>query len=354
MPSLRASFPAPASEELHQALESAIGERVASLRRRRAPNASDFHTEKLGLKLASGRRLSVFFKDFDRTHVHRQAPLVVGARELAAYRLLASEGVAGVPAVYGVVWDARPSRHWLFLEDVGDRRLARGTLKDWVRAMRWLARLHGRFLDRSAEVLRAVPGASRFDRGFVEALCASATRSLEALARVPDGRAGLRPPDAERLRSVVDRFPGVARHVLGQVGTLIHGDCYSYNVLLPPTAHARRKARRVCFVDWEAVGFGPNTLDVAALMLTASPDARVLLINQYLDAFRRASGQTVVRSSFELALKAFPLYDLVAGLAGLDHDSRNCQTIRRLLGLPGRLVEAERFLQTWSRRSRSA
>jgi len=347
---LTASVPAPATEELRRALESALGTRVFRLRRRRAPYASDFHTERLSLDLAAGRRLPVFFKNFDRTQVHRRAPLDAAARELAAYRLLAGQGILGVPTLYGAVWDARLGRHWLFLEDVGDRCLKHwGTLKDWVRAIRWLARLHARFLDRPDDVLKALPRAARFDRAAVENLCAGAHQSLEELARSPNGRAALRPGEAERLRPLVDRFPRVFRDLLGQARTLIHGDCYSYNVLLPAAGPAPAKTRRVCFVDWEAVAFGPNTFDVAALALTAPPDARALLIRAYLDVFRRATGEKVLRSSFELALAAFPLYDLVAGLAGLDVDPSDSRRFRKRLGLPERLVEAERFLQAWSR-----
>ncbi len=350
MPDLSAPDRAPATAGLRQALEGVLGRRIAAIHRRPTPYGSDFHTERIRLRLASGRLLTVFFKDFDLLRKPREAPLRAAQREMAVYRLLSAEGVAGVPTVYGTIWDDEGGSHWLFLEDLGHWRLEHRELHDWVRTVRWLARLHARFLRRDADVVRAVPHILRLDAPFFGAMAKRARRALRASEETRDRWAELRQRDAERLWPVLDFFPTATRHLLDGASTLVHGDCYSYNVLLRRPAEGR-VAWRIGVVDWEMAGFGPGAIDVAALLVGAPREWHASLTHHYLDALRRAGGRAPKKSCFSLTLRCSGLYELVANLADLEEAPGSYARFRRHLRLPTHLRRAERLRREWSRRA---
>ena len=184
-------------------------------------------------------------------------------RELEVYRSLLDGADLGTPELAAAVSDPDRDRYWLVVEKVRGTELYQvGELERWQEALRWLARLHDRFVE-----LPPTDFLVRYDRSYFELWPA---------------RAGVSLPGYE---AVVDRLAALPT-------TLVHGELYASNVLVAEG--------RVCAVDWELAGVGPGVLDVAALT-TGWPDPERSTARGGLPVRARPStGRRSIRSRSEL------------------------------------------------------
>jgi hypothetical protein len=339
----------PLAATLETALSTYFKRRVqvAAIRRAPCPYWSDFHTEKISVELASGKSLDVFFKDFGFSSVPRGEQLRVGRREIDTYRFLAEAKVRGLPRLYGWVWNEEQERYWLFLEDVGNWRLQDGIFRDWIRAVRWLGRFHGRFLGQENYLRDAVPGLPQYNWAYYTRVAMKADRVLQESASIDDHAARFRKRDRERLRPVLEFFPKVANHLVAEERTLIHGDCFSQNVLLRVNATNPNGSPGVCFVDWETVATGPGAIDLMALLLWWTPPKSDLLIEHYLDALRRTSGRRIERRRFYRTLECVWVHNTLDNIAHMDWSEGRYGLSRRYMGLSYCLKRVEQFMRTW-------
>jgi hypothetical protein len=168
-------------------------------------------------------------------------------RELAVYRSLLQGADLGTPLLAAAVAHPERSRYWLVVEKVPGTELYQvGEIERWQEALRWLARLHDRFVD-----LQPADFLVRYDRSYFELWPA---------------RAGVSLPGYE---AVVERLAALPT-------TLVHGELYASNVLVAEG--------RVCAVDWELAGVGPGVLDVAALTSGWPEPERSTLAETYRSA----------------------------------------------------------------------
>src|SRR5262249_55908333 len=147
---------------------------------------------------------------------------------------------------------------WLFVEDVGDRRLSDSSAEAQVLAARWLARLHASAGDLAAA--RRLP-----DIGTARYL--AALRGARAGGR---GHPGDRAPTAaqraipaallDELDRLESRWPEVELACEGLPRTMVHGDFRPKNVRV-----RGRDANATLFaLDWEMAGWGVPAADLAA------------------------------------------------------------------------------------------
>ena len=239
--------------ELEQALarlppdgEVAGAVRIAA----RAPLAyrSTFPVEELHVEGAGGGR-RIVLKDLGAADAAVKPYFLLDPlREIEAYRDVLEPSGLSTPAYLGSVVEPARGRYWLFLERVeGEPLWQRGELAAWQAAAAWLARLHGRFAARSAELPRRL---LRHDASLHARWLPRARRFLGS--RVA-------PAAMDRLAR---RAAEAASWLEGQRATLLHGDFHPSNVLLAPASGTPR----VCPVDWEMAGVGPGALDLAALV----------------------------------------------------------------------------------------
>ena len=114
--------------------------------------------------LVDGDWLGVFFKDLNPFHqlvdarAIRETTLERSRRELHVYRNVLQGGFLGTPTLYGSRWEPAKGLLWLFLEDVGPKRLSRiGDFSLWAAAARWTARFHTAARSLPTEVLAPLP-----------------------------------------------------------------------------------------------------------------------------------------------------------------------------------------------------
>ena len=255
--------PAP-RRSIHEATEQELAQLVGATRVRRRP--FEYRSSAPLAELdADGRKL--LLKDVARASLTGRARaakpgfLHDPAREPFVYREL----LPGTGAPELVAYDAR--RDWLVLEKVDGVELYQvGEVETWASALRWLARLHERFLG-----LEHRAPLARYDREFFGL--------WPARARL----------DVPGYDTVVDRLASLP-------GTLVHGELYASNVLVA--------GERICPVDWELAGVGPGVLDVAALTLGWPEDERGFLVEAYRAELRDPPApEDVDRAALHLAVQ---------------------------------------------------
>lgn len=222
----------------------------------RAPfeGSSSFTTERLRV-LADGEWLDVFFKDLnpfhqlvDARHI-RDTALERSRRELHVYRRLLKGGLLGTPRLYGSRWEPGRGLLWLFLEDVGPKRLSRlGDLTLWVAAARWAARFHAAARTLPADALGALPqhDADHYRR------CAD---------QLGDNIGKFRPHHRDTIRSAIALYRGVIGRLEALPHGLIHNEYFGKNVVIRPEP----AAERIAVIDWETATIGLNHLDLISI-----------------------------------------------------------------------------------------
>lgn len=284
------------TEVLLPALERVLSQhfgtprRIAKLHRRDSLYSSSCALENLELELDRGRRLSLVFKDLspaallEAAREVRPGFLYDPSREIETYRRILETARFGTPIFYGAVTRPKLQRYWLFLERIEGPLLWQvGRLETWRQAARWLAMLHSEF----AGVCRERSTASlshllRYDRQFLGLWRARAEEFFCGKSSAGSGRL------CRTFLRLTDRYDGVIDRLMTLPKTVIHGEFYPSNVIVPRDANEKRL---VCPIDWELASVAPGLIDLAALTLGAwSAEQRQSLIAAYRDALEPAAG----------------------------------------------------------------
>jgi hypothetical protein len=260
----RGKGPAP-REVLEQGLSAHFGRpvRIAGLKRR--PLATSSHPiDRLRVTLASGERLRVIFKRLSPGEM-----LYGNEREVLIYRRLLDGERFGAPALYASVYDEGEGRYWLFLEDLGSSTLDEGDVEEWFAAVRWLARMHGTYHGREAD-LRALACLMEHGPAYYHMVAQSARRNLD-LAGAGEALG--------RFDALMGRYDSLVDYLVGQRRTLVHGDVFAQNLVLQPGASIRA-------IDWESAAIGLGAWDLARL-LEGWGSMKAAFLSAYLAEFER-------------------------------------------------------------------
>jgi hypothetical protein len=215
--------------------------------------------DRLRVRLTSGERLAVIFKQLRRARLSRG-----GHREVMVYRRVLAGGRFGAPALYASVLDSGGPRYWLFLEDVGGAHVGQSEMPAWFAAVRWLAKMHAAYLGRDAE-LRALGCLGTHGIPYYQRIRETARRHLE--------RAGVR-QCLQRFDQVMQPFSDEVAWLIAQPRTLVHGDIFPENLIV-------QEESRIRPVDWESAAIGLGAWDLARLLDGWGAD-RVDFIAAYL------------------------------------------------------------------------
>lgn len=264
------------------------GSDVGSLSRAIAtvdPGARSIAEERLSgrarrLTLTGGRRSSLVVKRVDRAAARKA--------EVVSSRWLPSVGLrdCGPPLLASV--PAPGESVWQVLEDLSDCALDadRPAPRDLRVATRLLARVHVAFAGHGLlrEWIDEFGSLGDFYANWVRR-AASALEGIKT-SGLSAGRLALR----ERLRRRVDallreeaartrRLQGAAWPV-----TLLHGDPWPQNFLLPPS----QDGHRARLIDWDQAVVGPTVYDLSTFVSRFSPRARMPVLRLYEQAVRPA------------------------------------------------------------------
>ncbi len=244
------------AESLAEGLSELRGRAVNVQRVERTPfrGSSSFATARLRV-LADGEWLDVFFKDLNPLHQLveargiRATALERSRRELHVYRHIFRGGYLGAPALLGWRWVPAKGLLWLFLEDVGPKRLSRlGDFSLWVAAARWSARLHAATSCLPADALAPLPKQS----ADYYQQCAA---ELEAnLPRLPCEHNAT-------LRSALSLYRNLIPRLNDLPHGLVHNEFFGKNVVIRPSP----ASEPVAVIDWETAAIGPSYIDLVSI-----------------------------------------------------------------------------------------
>jgi hypothetical protein len=230
--------------------------------------------------LSGGGHSSLVVKRVDRAVARKTELLTSSWLPAAGLRDSGPPLLAGVPGTGGSVW--------LVFEDLGDCALLadRPQPGGLEAATDLIARLHvafaGHGLLREWTDELGGPG-ERFYADWVR----GATRALEAIeaSRLSADRLALRERLCRRIDALLEQEPGRTRRLreAGWPLTLLHGDLWPQNVLLPPPRGDRRRAR---LIDWDQAGVGPVVYDLSTFVSRLASHLRIPALRLY----RRAVG----------------------------------------------------------------
>jgi hypothetical protein len=264
-------------EVLEQGLSAHFGRPVRIGGLKSCPQATSSHAiDRLRITLASGERLPVIFK--------RLSPgekLYGNEREVLIYRRLLDGERFGAPALYASVYDEGERRYWLFLEDLGPSTLDEGDVEEWFAAVRWLARMHGTYHGREAD-LRALACLMEHGPAYYHLLAQSARRNLD-LAGAGEALA--------RFDALMCRYDSLVAYLVGQRRTLVHGDLFAENLVLQPGARIRA-------IDWESAAIGLGAWELARL-LEGWGSMKAAFLSAYLAEFERHFAGPFDRGGFQ-------------------------------------------------------
>lgn len=244
---------------------------IADLRRSRFDLCTSYDAYLVTVRLAGGREVRLFLKDFSFSLRPKDGARERREREVAVYRDLLSDADLGTARYFGSVMEEEAGRVWLLLEyvdgtPVGYTELGSG----WAPAAEGLGRMHAYFA-RDLDRLGVCDFLIRHDEDFLWSTVEQALDSLEQLA----------PHQLERLENLVARYDPVIAVMSDQPRTLLQGGCRPSNVLIQIAA----EPSRVCILDWEQAGLGPPLFDLAHLVDGIDSP----LLDELLDAYRRGA-----------------------------------------------------------------
>jgi Phosphotransferase enzyme family len=175
-----------------------------------------------------------------------------GRREVGMYTSLATELPVEIPALIA----AAPNGDWLVLEAVRPlRRADRWRADDYWRAVRNLVALHERFWGLRDD-LDAFPWLGRPLEADFAVHVTAAAQAIERIVTSgkPEALAS-RPERVANLAQLTAQADRIARPLLDQPATLLHGDYWPGNIA------AAAEGRQIVF-DWQMASVGPAVLDL--------------------------------------------------------------------------------------------
>jgi aminoglycoside phosphotransferase (APT) family kinase protein len=256
------------SRELRAQVGRALGERfgeergVVELELRANPYRSGFAIHDLDVVLEDGTALELLAKNLSwqalkRTErLGRPSFLHDPLREIETYRRILAPAALETPTYYGSIADPDRDRFLLLMERVGGLQLAdHGDFEVWEETARRLALMH----ERLAAVRASLPSETvghllGYDGDYYRLWKRRARRLVD------------QSPLDERLRGglarLFSRYDSVVEQLLALPVTIVHGELYSFNVLID----GRGGALRVCPIDWEMAALAPRLVDLAGLI----------------------------------------------------------------------------------------
>jgi len=219
--------------------------------------------------------------------VKRLEPAVAQRTRLVAERWLPALGLGDrCPRLLAVAADAASGTSWHAYEDLGDETLASDPTRERVTAtVDLIAQLHTRGARHAVlPDVRRYGGALGFS--YFTANVHDAIAALEALVAAaiepPPEQAGVTERLLERLVGLGADAARRARvfEEAGGPDTLLHGDLWTINAFVAPTA----KGLRAQLVDWDRVGVGPFSYDLSAFLLRFPPEERAWILERYREA----------------------------------------------------------------------
>lgn len=206
---------------------------------------------------------------------------------------------------------------WQVFEDLGDCELLRDPPEaaDVEAASRLVARFHLAFAGNGL-LSECRDELGELGARFYGDWLGGAARALETIDPsdlLPD-RLALRDRLSRRLEGLRAEEPERTRHLLeiGGPVTLLHGDLWPQNVLLPQ-ARDRRLAARL--IDWDHAVVGPVVYDLSTLIPRLSPRVRNLALRAYESALgsagRRLPGPAELNEAFKTTEFARLAYCLI-------------------------------------------
>lgn len=209
--------------------------------------ASSYEAYVLTARLADGRALQLFVKDYGTSLRPRPDVRARRERELCVYRELLPGAGLGTPRHLGQIWDDDAGRHWLLLELVEGPLVSDLGVEHWIPPLGWLGRLHARFA--GAWDGPAPPAfLERHDERFLR------DRADAALAAVIRRAPRLGP----RMTILRERFESLLPALTMGPRTLVHGAFVPANIIVGPG-----EPPRICPVDWELAAVGSPFYDLA-------------------------------------------------------------------------------------------
>jgi hypothetical protein len=275
--------PISAPIELHEAAAEAVdvllghGQRVTRVTSHLSAYSSSFRIEEVAVSLASGEVVHIVRKDLAWEHMLAGARRIRGRhdhdprRELDVYRQLLPLAPAGPPRLLAGAADGVDGP-WLMLERIaGDQLRHVGAQSAWETAAEWAGAFHAEFATTQRLGLAQALGLPRWSKKRLQLTFVTAAREIprRASTRVA----------AAAIRAIKRAHPRAVQRLAAQAPTLIHGQLYPSNVIVPRAGGVGRAA----VLDWETAAIGPGVIDLAALTEGSwTPEQRGALVSAYL------------------------------------------------------------------------
>lgn len=277
--------------------------RIRGLRREVLASSSSFRTERLRVKLDSGKPLRVFFKDLHPDHLMAKARTVRAFdlepswRELQVYQSILSAERFGTLQLYAYRWEPERGRIWVFLEDGGHALLRNSLdLANWAAAARWAARFHAATRDLPA-------GHTKFLPSYDEPHYRRCARQVERILLDVEGVE----------RALLERGLAVFVHDIARLVALprcvIHGQFFGQNILLRRGVVATGTTPSPVVIDWETAAIGPGHFDLASLSAGKwTEDQREVMWTAYVEQYEAETGQRLDGETWRQDLRCVAVY----------------------------------------------
>ncbi len=313
------------SVELALERVSGSGAAVTAIRRRAFPGSTSYAAEIVTANLANGRTIDIFLKDYARSRLPKDAAADRRERERRVYAELLEAEELGTARLYGERWDQSAARFWLMLEFVEGELLRDCEYEDWVPAVAWLGRLHGRFSSQ-CDRLRKCGFLVRHDAAF---FVHAAERAQRILASFSESL-------ARRLAAALEGYDRILDVLTRDSDTLVHGSYRSQNVLVSRSS----EPVRICPTDWELAAFGRSTFDLAFICDGFRPPR----LDELFAAYEREaeSSGLVPRDREELRheVDCFRLHKTVNSLGHLRQWPRPAETAAKVVATAEQIAGA--------------
>lgn len=217
-----------------------------------------------------GSRHSLFLKDFGTPRGGKGDMAGRRERERCVYAHLLDPGQDGTARCYGTRWDPEAGAFWLLLEYVDGTSVRQLDLRVWLRASAWLARFQAAFRARSVR----------------PPVCPLVRHDLHYFREVADGAieaiSGWSAGEGVRVRRLVNGYDRRLAQLLEQPDTLVHGAFLPVQILAVGPGE-----ERLCPLDWELAGLGPQVYDLGFLAYGFRGDERRSLLSAYSEEAAR-------------------------------------------------------------------
>ena len=267
--------------------------------------SSSFATGRLLVEFGDGSHLSIFAKDLNpdfqlaEARATRAPGLARSRREVWMYEQVLPALELGTPRHYATRWDVEHGRYWLFLEDVGPKRLSRlGERSLWLQSADWLARFH-------AATRFAVSPRGELAEFDVSRFHDVGDRLEPVMTRLPE-------EDRLRLERAAHLTDDLLTYLSSTATGMFHGEFFGKNIVV------RRGAAEesIAVIDWETAGFGPQLIDLASICAGRWNDSqRVEMRRAYLERLAKESEDAPGWAEFTATMDAVAVLNALAWLS---------------------------------------